>query len=146
MKQQLWSVSFESTSVGFAKSSPASLVSAGSKLPQGMGNRHIWQIRSVSYVPLIFFFCVLSSQQSCCRERRELLIKCAATSLNSKLISHQKDFFAPIVVDAVLSLDEDLSLDMIGVKKIPGGALEVRPFLAQLCGHLTSLIFRILFL
>jgi hypothetical protein len=60
------------------------------------------------------------------RERRELLIKCAATSLNSKLISHQKDFFAPIVVDAVLSLDEDLSLDMIGVKKIPGGALEVR--------------------
>jgi T-complex protein 1 subunit eta len=58
-------------------------------------------------------------------ERRELLIKCAATSLNSKLISHQKDFFAPIVVDAVLSLDEDLSLDMIGVKKIPGGALEV---------------------
>ena len=59
------------------------------------------------------------------RERRELLIKCAATSLNSKLISHQKDFFAPIVVDAVLSLDEDLSLDMIGVKKIPGGALEV---------------------
>jgi hypothetical protein len=53
------------------------------------------------------------------------LIKCAATSLNSKLISHQKDFFAPIVVDAVLSLDEDLSLDMIGVKKIPGGALEV---------------------
>ena len=30
------------------------------------------------------------------------------------------------MVDAVLSLDEDLSLDMIGVKKIPGGALEVR--------------------
>ncbi len=29
------------------------------------------------------------------------------------------------MVDAVLSLDEDLSLDMIGVKKIPGGALEV---------------------
>jgi T-complex protein 1 subunit eta len=58
------------------------------------------------------------------KERRELLVKCAATSLNSKLISHQKDFFAPIVVDAVCSLDEDLSLDMIGIKKVPGGALE----------------------
>ena len=48
----------------------------------------------------------------------------AATSLNSKLISHQKDFFAPIVVDAVCSLDDDLALDMIGIKKVAGGALE----------------------
>lgn len=52
------------------------------------------------------------------------MIRCAATALNSKLVSHQKDFFAPIVVDAVLSLDQDLSLDMIGVKKVQGGALE----------------------
>merc|ERR1712100_193171 len=58
------------------------------------------------------------------KERRELLMKCAATSLNSKLISHQKDFFAPIVVDAVLSLDDDHALDMIGIKKVSGGALE----------------------
>mmetsp|Transcript_50562 Transcript_50562/g.120353 ORF Transcript_50562/g.120353 Transcript_50562/m.120353 type:complete len:562 (-) Transcript_50562:93-1778(-) len=57
-------------------------------------------------------------------EKRELLIKCAATTLNSKLISHQKNFFAPMVVDAVLSLDEDLSLDMIGIKKVPGGSLD----------------------
>jgi T-complex protein 1 subunit eta len=57
-------------------------------------------------------------------DKRDLLIKCAATSLNSKLISHQKDFFAPIVVDAVMSLDNDLSLDMIGIKKVSGGALE----------------------
>ena len=58
------------------------------------------------------------------KERRDLLVRCAATSLNSKLISHQKDFFAPIVVDAVCSLDEDLALDMIGIKKVAGGALE----------------------
>jgi len=57
-------------------------------------------------------------------EKRELLIRCAATSLNSKLIAHQKMFFAPIIVDAVMSLDEDLSLDMIGVKKVAGGTLE----------------------
>jgi len=36
----------------------------------------------------------------------------------------EKMFFAPIIVDAVMSLDEDLSLDMIGVKKVAGGTLE----------------------
>jgi T-complex protein 1 subunit eta len=29
-----------------------------------------------------------------------------------------------MVVDAVCSLDDDLSLDMIGIKKVSGGALE----------------------
>lgn len=58
-------------------------------------------------------------------EQRALLEKCAATALSSKLIHQQKDFFAKMVVDAVLSLDELLPLNMIGIKKIPGGALEV---------------------
>ena len=88
-----------------------------------MGHRHFWEIRGVRICTSLKSF--LSIDERLRSERRDLLIKCAATSLNSKLISHQKDFFAPIVVDAVLSLDEDLSLDMIGVKKIPGGALEV---------------------
>lgn len=57
--------------------------------------------------------------------QRSLLEKCAATALSSKLIHQQKDFFAKMVVDAVLSLDELLPLNMIGIKKIPGGALEV---------------------
>ncbi|OXA62796.1 T-complex protein 1 subunit eta [Folsomia candida] len=57
-------------------------------------------------------------------ERRELLQKCAATALSSKLIHQQKDFFAKIAVDAVLHLDELLPLDMIGIKKVAGGALE----------------------
>lgn len=57
-------------------------------------------------------------------ELRSLLMKCAGTSLNSKLIHQQKDFFAEIVVDAVMSLDLLLPLDMIGIKKVPGGALE----------------------
>lgn len=51
--------------------------------------------------------------------------KCAATALNSKLIAGQKDFFSKMVVDAVISLDELLSLKMIGIKKVQGGALEV---------------------
>lgn len=59
------------------------------------------------------------------REQRQLLEKCAATALNSKLIAGQKDFFSKMVVDAVMSLDELLSLKMIGIKKVQGGALEV---------------------
>lgn len=55
-----------------------------------------------------------------------MLIKCAATALSSKLIARQKDFFSKMVVDAVSLLDEMLPLNMIGVKKVQGGSLEVR--------------------
>lgn len=55
-------------------------------------------------------------------ENRVLLQRCAATSLNSKLIAHQKEFFSAIVTDAVLALDEDLDLSMIGIKKVQGGS------------------------
>lgn len=57
-------------------------------------------------------------------KRRELLTKCAATAMSSKLIHQQRDFFSKMVVDAVLNLDELLPLNMIGTKKIKGGALE----------------------
>lgn len=57
-------------------------------------------------------------------EQRSLLEKCAATALNSKLIHQQKDFFSKMVVEAVLQLDELLPLNMIGIKKVSGGALE----------------------
>jgi T-complex protein 1 subunit eta len=56
---------------------------------------------------------------------RGLLEKCAATALSSKLIANQKDFFSKMVVDAVMLLDELLPLNMIGMKKVSGGALEV---------------------
>lgn len=59
------------------------------------------------------------------REHRQLLEKCAATTLSSKLVASQKTFFAKMVVDAVSMLDDLLPLDMIGIKKIQGGALEV---------------------
>ncbi|XP_045189137.1 T-complex protein 1 subunit eta-like [Mercenaria mercenaria] len=57
-------------------------------------------------------------------DQRQMLLKCASTSLSSKLVAHQKEFFSKMVVDAVLMLDELLPLNMIGVKKITGGALE----------------------
>ncbi|RVE41018.1 hypothetical protein evm_014333 [Chilo suppressalis] len=48
-------------------------------------------------------------------KQRELLRKCAATAMSSKLIHQQKDHFSKMVVDAVLSLDAPLlPLDMIG--------------------------------
>ena len=59
-------------------------------------------------------------------EQKDLLFKCAATALSSKLVARQKDFFAKMVVDAVSILDDLLPLDMIGMKKVQGGALEVR--------------------
>lgn len=55
-----------------------------------------------------------------------MLEKCAGTALNSKLIGSHKKFFAPMVVDAVMHLDDDQDLDLIGIKKIPGGSMEVR--------------------
>merc|ERR1719326_1521318 len=39
------------------------------------------------------------------KERKSMLEKCAMTALNSKLIANQKEFFAPMVVEAVQSLD-----------------------------------------
>lgn len=56
-------------------------------------------------------------------ERRDLLMKCAMTSLNSKIISKNKEFFANMVVDAVMKLDDTLNKSDIGIKKITGGSV-----------------------
>jgi T-complex protein 1 subunit eta len=57
-------------------------------------------------------------------EKKDLMIKCAQTSLNSKIISKYKEFFGKMVVDAVLYLDEDLDKSDIGIKKITGGSVD----------------------
>ena len=44
--------------------------------------------------------------------------------MSSKLIHQQKEYFSKMVVDAVMTLDELLPLNMIGIKKVQGGALE----------------------
>lgn len=76
--------------------------------------------------------------------QRETLRKLAATAMSSKLIHRNADFFTKsrsqvlmgvqikrmlnqqlVVVDAVLSLDQDdLNENLIGIKKITGGALQ----------------------
>ncbi|KIW69077.1 T-complex protein 1, eta subunit [Phialophora macrospora] len=59
------------------------------------------------------------------KDKRETLRKLAATAMSSKLIHRNAGFFTKMVVDAVLSLDQnDLNEKLIGIKKITGGALE----------------------
>eukprot|EP01120_Amphizonella_sp_Union-15-10_P003562 TRINITY_DN1397_c0_g3_i1.p1 TRINITY_DN1397_c0_g3~~TRINITY_DN1397_c0_g3_i1.p1 ORF type:complete len:536 (-),score=138.67 TRINITY_DN1397_c0_g3_i1:62-1669(-) len=57
-------------------------------------------------------------------KRRQMLERCAATALNSKLVSTHKEFFSHMVVDACLVLGDDLDINMIGIKKEKGGTLE----------------------
>ncbi|THG15136.1 hypothetical protein TEA_005496 [Camellia sinensis var. sinensis] len=54
-------------------------------------------------------------------EKKILLAKCAATTLSSKLIGGEKEFFASMVVDAVIAIGYEDRLNMIGIKKVPGG-------------------------
>ncbi|KAI3383689.1 hypothetical protein SNEBB_006540 [Seison nebaliae] len=57
------------------------------------------------------------------KTNRPVLEKCAGTSLNSKLIAQEKQFFAKMVVDAVTVLDDDVPINMVGIKRVPGGCL-----------------------
>lgn len=56
--------------------------------------------------------------------QRSMLETVAGTALNSKLISRHQSFFAPMIVDAIECLDNDLDIAMVGKKKVPGGAVE----------------------
>jgi T-complex protein 1 subunit eta len=48
--------------------------------------------------------------------------------MSSKLIRSHENFFVKMVVDSVLTLDQDdLDEKLIGIKKIPGGAMQVFP-------------------
>jgi len=56
-------------------------------------------------------------------KHKEMLLRCAGTALNSKLISGQKMFFSNIAVNAVLSLDDDMDLKNVGIHKVGGGSV-----------------------
>ncbi|ODV92175.1 hypothetical protein CANCADRAFT_83554 [Tortispora caseinolytica NRRL Y-17796] len=58
-------------------------------------------------------------------EFKDLLKKCAATAMSSKLVHRNSDFFTEMVVNAVLCLDSaDPDENMIGIKKVSGGGIE----------------------
>jgi T-complex protein 1 subunit eta len=53
-----------------------------------------------------------------------MLLKCARTALNSKLLSNYQNHFAEIVVQAVEKLDTNLlDKDLIGIKMVTGGSV-----------------------
>lgn len=54
--------------------------------------------------------------------QRQVLLRCAMTSLNSKIIARYREFFGNMVVDAVMHLDENMNKDDIGIKKVTGGS------------------------
>ena len=61
------------------------------------------------------------------RAFRDLLIKCASTSMSSKLIHSEKPFFANMVVNAVMSLDqEELDESLIGVNESLAAECKIR--------------------
>lgn len=63
-------------------------------------------------------------------DSRQLLERCAKTTMTSKLIYKNADFFVKMCVDAVLSLDRnDLDDKLIGIKKIAGGSMEESLFI-----------------
>lgn len=58
-------------------------------------------------------------------EGHRMLLKCASTALNSKLISTHQDLFAPMIVRAVKNLHDVGRIDdlqsLVAIKKVPGG-------------------------
>lgn len=56
-------------------------------------------------------------------EKRAMLIKCAETTLTSKLVADYKVFFSSMIVDAVKMLGDDLNISAVGIKKVTGGSV-----------------------
>jgi len=56
-------------------------------------------------------------------EKREMLQKCAETTLNSKLVADYKQFFAKMSVDSVEMLGADVETSMVAIKKVTGGSV-----------------------
>jgi len=57
------------------------------------------------------------------KEKRDMMVKCAQTTLNSKLISQHKSYFAEMAVNAVMSLEVDMDMKNLGIKKVSGGSV-----------------------
>ena len=65
--------------------------------------------------------------------KRDMLIKCAQTALNSKLLNTYKQHFGELVVQAIERLDPNLlDKDLVGVKGVTGGSITVTQVIAGL--------------
>jgi len=59
------------------------------------------------------------------------LLNIAKTTLSSKILTHDKDLFAELAVDAVLRLQGSTDLEAIHIIKKPGGTLKANPSLSS---------------
>jgi chaperonin GroEL (HSP60 family) len=55
----------------------------------------------------------------------------ARTTLSSKILTHDKDHFAELAVDAVMRLKGSTNLESINIIKKPGGTLRVSHLIAK---------------
>ena len=67
--------------------------------------------------------CAITINEKSEEEKKNLLLKCAETSLNSKLIASNKEFFSKMIVEAVEKLEGFKDKDLIGIKHITGGSI-----------------------
>ena len=67
--------------------------------------------------------CAVTINEKSEEEKRNLLLKCAETSLNSKLIANYKEFFSKMIVEAVEKLEGFKDKDLIGIKHVTGGSI-----------------------
>ena len=67
--------------------------------------------------------CAIKINDKSEEEKRNLLLRCAQTSLNSKLIANYKEFFSEMIVEAVEKLEDYMDKDLIGIKHVTGGSI-----------------------
>ena len=67
--------------------------------------------------------CAIKINDKSEEEKRNLLLRCAQTSLNSKLIANYKEFFSKMIVEAVEKLEGFKDKDLIGIKHVTGGSI-----------------------
>ena len=67
--------------------------------------------------------CAITINDKSEEEKRNLLLRCAQTSLNSKLIANYKEFFSEMIVNAVEKLEGFKDKDLIGIKHVTGGSI-----------------------
>ena len=66
------------------------------------------------------------------------LLNIARTTLSSKILTHDKDHFAELAVDAVLRLKGSTNLESINIIKKPGGTLRVRDLRSYASAYLAT--------
>lgn len=56
-------------------------------------------------------------------DAKETLLRLAATALNSKLVAGNREYFANMVVDAVMQLEDQGDRELVGIKQVHGGSV-----------------------